>query len=130
VSPDRHRLAPIAGLLGAEVRRSEAGRVAVDFAVREEFLISSGAVQGGIVAAYADACMAMAAHTLFEPGQSLATSSLTMSFLRPITEGPVRGEGAVMRRGRSLVFLQATLRDGRGRECARATSVGSIRKLP
>ena len=72
-------------------------------------------------------CMALAAHTLFEPGQMLSTSSLTVSFLVPVTAGPVLGEGRVVKRGRSVVFLEAMLRDHEGRECAHASSVGSIR---
>ena len=72
-------------------------------------------------------CMALAAHTRFEPGQRLSTSSLTVSFLAPVTVGPVLGEGHVIKRGRSVVFLEAMLRDHEGRECAHASSVGSIR---
>jgi len=72
-------------------------------------------------------CMALAAHTLFEPGQMLPTSSLTVSFLAPVTAGPMLGEGNVIERGWSVVFLEAVLHDREGRECAPASSMGSIR---
>ena len=72
-------------------------------------------------------CMALAAHTRFEPGQRLSTSSLTVTFLAPVTAGPVVREGRVIKRGRSVVFLEAVLHDREGRQCAHASSVGSIR---
>ena len=71
-------------------------------------------VQGGIVTAYADVCMALAAHTLFDHGEFLSTSSITVNFLAPLMEGPVLCEGA--------------LRDSAGTEYARSSSVGAIRR--
>jgi uncharacterized protein (TIGR00369 family) len=105
----------------------EDGRVTVEFEVREEFKHPGGAVQGGIVTAYADLCMALAAHTHFEPGQHMSTSSLTLNFFAPVTAGPVIGEGTVVKKGRSVVFMEALLRDREGNEYAHATSVGSVR---
>jgi uncharacterized protein (TIGR00369 family) len=121
------RLAPIARLLGASVLEVEDGRVVVEFEVREEFKHPGGAVQGGIVTAYADLCMALAAHTHFDQGQHMSTSSLTVNFLAPVTAGPVIGEGTVVKKGHSVVFMEAVLRDREGNEYAHATSVGSVR---
>lgn len=124
------RLAPIARLLGASVLEVEDGRVVIEFEVREEFKHPGGAVQGGIVTAYADLCMALAAHTHFEQGQHMSTSSLTVNFLAPVTAGPVIGEGTVVKKGRSVVFMEAVVRDREGNEFAHASSVGSIRTIP
>ncbi|HET6367534.1 MAG TPA: PaaI family thioesterase [Pseudomonadales bacterium] len=124
------RLAPIARLLGASVLEVEEGRVVVEFEVREEFKHPGGAVQGGIVTAYADLCMALAAHTHFEQGQHMSTSSLTVNFLAPVTAGPVIGEGTVVKKGRSVVFMEAVVRDREGNDFANASSVGSIRTYP
>ena len=121
------RLAPIARLLGASVLAVEDGRVTVEFEVREEFKHPGGAVQGGIVTAYADLCMALAAHTHFEPRQHMSTSSLTLNFFAPVTAGPVIGQGTVVKKGRSVVFMEAVLHDREGNEYAHATSVGSVR---
>jgi uncharacterized protein (TIGR00369 family) len=127
---DHARLAPIARLLGATVLAVDDGRVIVEFEVREEFKHPGGAVQGGIVTAFADLCMALAAHTHFEAGQHMSTSSITLNFLAPITAGPVIGEGAVVKKGRSVVFMEAVVRDREGNEFAHASSVGSIRTIP
>jgi uncharacterized protein (TIGR00369 family) len=125
---DGSRLAPIARLLGARVLSVEEGRIQVEFAVKDDFMHPGGAVQGGIVTAYLDMCMAMAAHTLFDSGEFFTTSALTVNFLAPITDGPVVAEGTVLKKGRSTVFLEAAVRDSRGRDYAHATSVGSIRR--
>lgn len=127
---DHARRAPIARLLGATVLAVDDGRVTVEFEVREEFKHPGGAVQGGIVTAFADLCMALAAHTHFEAGQQLSTSSITLNFLAPITAGPVIGEGAVVKKGRAVVFMEAVVRDREGNEFAHASSVGSIRTIP
>lgn len=71
---DHSEVAPIARLLGARLLSVEAGRVRVQFAVKPEFMHPGGVVQGGIVTAYGDVCMALAAHTL---------SSTTASSSRP-----------------------------------------------
>jgi uncharacterized protein (TIGR00369 family) len=123
---DHSKVPPIARLLGARVLSVESGRVLVEFAVKEEFMHPGGVVQGGIVTAYGDVCMALAAHTLFDHGEFLSTSSI--NFLAPVTEGPVLGEGTVIRKGRSTVFLEAALRSAAGTEYARASSVGAIRR--
>ncbi|HZV96002.1 MAG TPA: PaaI family thioesterase, partial [Candidatus Nitrosocosmicus sp.] len=59
----------------------------------------------------------------------MSTSSLTLNFLAPITAGPVIGEGTVVKKGRSVVFMEAVIRDREGNEYARGTSVGSIRAI-
>lgn len=125
---DHSNLAPIARLLGARILSADAGRVLVEFEVKPEFMHPGKVVQGGIVTAYADVCMALAAHTLFDRGEFFSTSSITVNFLAPLTEGPVLGEGAVTRKGRSTVFLEAALRSSGGTEYARSSSVGSIRR--
>lgn len=112
---DRGTLAPVARLVDAHVLSVEPGHVVVRYAVKPDFMHPGRAVQGGIVTAYADMAMAMAAHT-------------SISFLQPVTEGPVFAEGKVVKRGRSTIFMEAVVRDGSGRDLARATSIGAARK--
>ena len=107
---DRGTLAPVARLVDAHVLSVEPGHVVVRYAVKPDFMHPGRAVQGGIVTAYADMAMAMAAHTLCDEGEFLATSQLSISFLQPVTEGPV------------------LVRDGSGRELARPTSIGAAWK--
>ena len=67
------------------------------------------------------------AHVLsVEPGHVVVRYAV--SFLQPVTEGPVFAEGKVVKRGRSTIFMEAVVRDGSGRDLARATSIGAARK--
>ncbi len=125
---NRQKLAPVARLVDAHVEAADPGRVRIRYAVKPEFMHPGRAVQGGIVTAYADMAMAMAAHTLCAEGEFLATSQLSISFLAPVTKGPVFGEGTVVKRGRSTFFMEAVVKDSDGMELARASSVGTARK--
>lgn len=126
---NRQKLAPVARLVDAHLESVELGRVRVRYAVKPEFMHPGRAVQGGIVTAYADMAMALAAHTLLAEGEYLATSQLSISFLAPVTQGPVFGEGVVIKRGQSTLFLEAVVEDSDGVELARAASIGISRKL-
>jgi uncharacterized protein (TIGR00369 family) len=126
---NRQRLAPVARLVDAHIEAVDPGRVRIRYAVKPEFMHPGRAVQGGIVTVYADMAMAMAAHTLCADGEFMATSQLSISFLAPVTEGPVFGEGRVVKRGRSTFFMEAVVKDGAGQELARASSVGIVRRL-
>lgn len=126
---NRQKLAPVARLVDAHIEAVDPGRVRVRYAVKPEFMHPGRAVQGGIVTAYADMAMALAAHTLCAEGEFLATSQLSISFLVPVTRGPVFGEGTVVKRGRSTFFMEAVVKDSDGIELARATSVGTAKRI-
>ena len=126
---NRQKLAPIARLVDAQIESVDPGRVRIQYAVKPEFMHPGKAVQGGIITTYADMAMAMAAQTLCADGEFLATSQLSISFLAPVTRGPVFGEGTVVKRGRSTFFMEAVIKDGDGVELARATSIGTARRV-
>lgn len=126
---NRQKLAPIARLVDAQIESVDPGRVRIQYAVKPEFMHPGKAVQGGIITTYADMAMAMAAQTLCADGEFLATSQLSISFLAPVTRGPVFGEGTVVKRGRSTFFMEAVIKDSDGVELARATSVGTARRV-
>lgn len=98
------------------------------FEVRPEFCHSSGTVaQGGFVTAWLDASMAQATmrDTNFE--SNIATLELKVSFLKPVAPGEVLAEGRVLRRGKRVVFLEASLFNADGTDLlATATSTGLI----
>jgi len=51
-----------------------------------------------------------------------ATIEMSVSYLSPARPGPLFGEGRVVQLGKSVGFIEATLRDGSGALIARATS--------
>ena len=85
---NRQKLAPVARLVDAHVEAIDPGRARIRYAVKPEFMHPGRAVQGGIVTAYADMAMAMAAHTLCAEGEFFAVSQLSISFLAPSPRAP------------------------------------------
>lgn len=98
------------------------------YEVRPEFCHSGGTIaQGGFVTAWLDASMAQATmrDTNFE--SNIATLELKVSFLKAVPPGDVLAEGRVLRRGRRVVFLEASLFNADGTDLlATATSTGLI----
>jgi len=98
------------------------------FEVRPEFCHSGGTIaQGGFVTAWLDASMAQA--TMRDTGfeSNIATLELKVSFLKAVPPGDVLAEGRVLRRGRRVAFLEASLFNAAGTDLlATATSTGLI----
>ena len=86
-----------------------------------------GIVQGGIVTGWLDAAMATAC--LFDGDTLVAVASLEIkvSFLLPAHPGLYRSYGTVIRRGRSVAFMEAELRDARDHLIARGSSTAAVR---
>jgi acyl-coenzyme A thioesterase PaaI-like protein len=112
----------------SEVLRTdaEAGSARVRFIARPEFAHSNGTVvQGGFVTAWLDCSMAVAVHAK-DPGASLASLELKVSFLDRAEVTTFEAEARILRWGRSVVFLDADLFTLDGRLIARASSTGKL----
>lgn len=77
--------------------------------VKEEMRNGEGWLQGGIYTSLGDEAMALAIYTLLQPDETIATVSVTTSFLRGIRSGTVYATARVIRRGRSLYFVEAEI---------------------
>lgn len=95
----------------------EPGRVTGCWTVDEGYFHAGGAVFGGYLAALADSALALAALTVLDDDESLATSDLRTSFFRPVVgHGELTTfEAVVVNRSRTTVFVEFTLSDATGR---------------
>ena len=73
----------------------------------------------------ADTGMAIALHSELEPDERCATIEIKISYLEPVTEGTLTCETTVVRRGRSVAFLESEISQ-EGEPVARATGSFSI----
>jgi uncharacterized protein (TIGR00369 family) len=80
-----------------------------------------GALQGGLLATMVDIVAGRLAIQGLAEGLTVATSDLTIHYLAPVTVGPARAEGTVLRRGRRAVVVHVDIRDV-GRDCLAAVS--------
>jgi uncharacterized protein (TIGR00369 family) len=124
---------PIALLLGADPLACDpvAGRITIAFEAKPEFCNLLGTVQGGMLAAMLDMVMSFSVLcTMGGPGHVVPTVNMTTQFLSPAKPGRIIGEGAVVKKGRSVAFMEGRLRDRDGRLLTTATASGQLMKWP
>lgn len=97
------------------------------FTVRREYCHTSGTIaQGGFITAWLDAAMAHAVIHDTERAQSVFTLEIKVSFYEKVGPGEGRVEGRVIRRGKRVAFLDASLYSPEGKLAAQATSTGVL----
>lgn len=120
-------LVPYAKLLGIEVENVGMGTAALTLPVREELTQNHGVVHGGAVASLIDTAMAFAIIPLLSDKEKVTTVDLTISYLRPVTEGEMRASAKVIRAGRRLISVSADVFDSN--QTLTATALSTYIKL-
>lgn len=88
-----------------------AGTLTMSFEPRAEFGNSHGNVHGGFMAAMLDVTLGSVVNAaLAQDEPRAATLNLNVSYLRPLRLGRVLAEARITRRGRSVAFLEGSLR--------------------
>jgi uncharacterized protein (TIGR00369 family) len=100
---------PFAHLLGIELDEISEGTATLGLQVRKKLTQNHGVVHGGAIASLIDTAMAFAIITLLAPQEKVTTVDLTVSFLRPLTEGRITAVAKVMRAGRRLLVVSANV---------------------
>ncbi len=67
----------------------------------------NGVVHGGVLFTMVDTAMGKATMSVLDDGQFCASVEVQLRFIRPASEGPVTATATVLKRGRSIVHLQA-----------------------
>jgi uncharacterized protein (TIGR00369 family) len=107
-----------------DIERSGRGTCTVTGRVEPRHLNINSVVHGGVYATILDTSMGAAVLSVLGPGETAATTSLYVEFLRAAREGDtLTARGEVLRRGRHLVFAEGNLygEDGRRLSQARGT---------
>lgn len=81
----------------------------LEFEPGRAFLQGEGVVQGGAVCAMLDFAAACATMSVLPAGQDCATVTLTSSFLRPVPLGVLQAWAEIEKRGRTIVFMRASI---------------------
>jgi uncharacterized protein (TIGR00369 family) len=117
--------APIATLLGFEVRAVDEGAVTFALTPREEHYNPIGMVHGGVAATLLDTVMGCAVHSLLPAGVGYTTLDISVRYQRAITieTGPVVATGTVLHSGRRTATAEGRLvAEATGKLLASATS--------
>jgi uncharacterized protein (TIGR00369 family) len=113
---------PIARLIGFGAEEIADGKATVTLTTGPQHANPMGTLHGGILCDIADAAMGMAFASTLEPQESFTTVELKINFFRPVWEDRLKAEGRVVRRGRSLGYVECEISDERGRMVAKAAS--------
>jgi len=109
--------------VGFSVDRSESGpgHCTVLGRIEPRHLNINGVVHGGVYATILDTAMGASVLSTLAPGETAATISLTVEFLRAAGNGSLlRARGQLLRRGRHIAFAEGDLRDAEGERLGRA----------
>jgi len=115
---------PIAETLG--FRLVEVGQGRAVFEGRPEFRHYNpiGTVHGGFAATLLDSALGCAVFSTMAKGEAWTTLELKFNLVRPISQdtGPVRAEGHIVHRGRTVATSEGDLRDKAGKLYAHAST--------
>ena len=115
---------PIAGLMGFRLIEARQGQAVFEGTPGPSLLNPLGAVHGGYALTLIDSACGCAVHTELDAGVGYTTVETKVNFTRPIDPngGPVRCEGRVLSRGRTIATAEAYLRSAEGKLLAHGTS--------
>jgi uncharacterized protein (TIGR00369 family) len=89
-----------------------------------------GTVQGGYLAIFVDELLATAVASVLEDGEWSMTAEFKINFLRAVTPAPLVGSARVLRRSRSLAFVEAQVETADGQIAVTASSTWPVMKRP
>jgi uncharacterized protein (TIGR00369 family) len=113
---------PFARLLGIELDNISRGTATLSLKIRKQLLQNHGVVHGGVIASLIDTATAFAIISLLAPSERVTTVDLTVSYLRPLTEGRLTAVARVLRSGRRLFVVSADVFDKDGKLATTALS--------
>ena len=97
------------------------GVVTVAGKVEHRHLNINGVVHGGVYATILDTAMGASVVSLLAEGETTATTSLYVEFLRAARQGDtLTARGEVLRRGQHIAFAEGNLYDASGRRLSQA----------
>lgn len=85
-----------------------------------------GTVQGGYLAVFIDELLSTAIASVLEDGEWAMTAEFKLNFLRALPPGRIEGDARVLRRGRTLVFLEARAVGADGAIAVTASSTWAV----
>ena len=119
---------PISELLDFHLVEAENGRAVFDGIPQYRHYNPIGSVHAGFAATLLDSALGCAIFSTLAQGDTWTTLELKLNLVRPLTKdtGPVRAEGRVIHRGRTVATSEGDLKDRAGKLYAHATTTCMI----
>jgi uncharacterized protein (TIGR00369 family) len=119
---------PISELLGFHLTEIENGRGVFEGVPEFHHYNPIGTVHGGFAATLLDSALGCAIFSTLHKGDTWTTLELKLNFVRGLNKdtGPVRAEGRIIHRGRTVATSEGDLKDRAGKLYAHATTTCMI----
>lgn len=119
---------PISELMGFHLVEAEHGRAVFEGVPEFHHYNPIGTVHGGFAATLLDSALGLAIFSTLAKGDAWTTLELKVNFVRALSKdsGPVRAEGRVVHRGRTVATSEGDLKDRAGKLYAHATTTCMI----
>lgn len=104
----------------------DGGILSCSFEATEALLNPAGLVQGGILATMLDEAMGPVVAAISRERIFTQTLEMKISYMRAAGMGTIFGEGRILHRGRSIVFLEGRLVDPERKLIAIATATARV----
>ncbi|HVA76278.1 MAG TPA: PaaI family thioesterase [Candidatus Binataceae bacterium] len=85
-----------------------------------------GTISGGYIGVFVDEMLSTAIGSILEDGEFAVTAEIKLSYLRVLMPGAITGTARVLRRTRSLAFLEASVVSADAEIAATASSTWAI----
>jgi uncharacterized protein (TIGR00369 family) len=108
--------------IGMRLASFAEGEAVVELTADASHANPMGTVQGGILAAMADAATGWAYMTTLAEGESYTTLEIKVNFLRPVRTGPLAARARVRNAGRTIGLIECDVTAEGGKLAAYAVS--------
>jgi len=125
------RAAPASAHLGQTLQEidTDEGWVRIGYTLSDAHFNRYGAIHGGVIACVMDDAVAIAAGLVAQWGEIAPTLEMKVSYLNQAGAGPHTAEARVVKRGKTILFLEGTMFNGAGKTIATASATIMISAL-
>lgn len=117
-------------LLGTEWLDDDPNHARVRVPMRDELRQPVGLLHGGVISTLVESvCSRATALAVLDAGMAAMGQSVSVNFIRPITEGSIEVEARARHRGRTTWVWDVEVKDAEGRLCALAQMRMAVRPL-
>jgi uncharacterized protein (TIGR00369 family) len=118
-------------LIGTEWIDDDPEHARVRVPVRDDLRQPVGLLHGGVMSSLVESvCSRATALTVMGDGMMAMGQSISVNFIRPITEGHAEVTARARHRGRTTWVWEAEVRDAEDRLCALAQMTIAVRSIP
>lgn len=116
--------------IGLKTVQRKRGYCKVKLDIKSQHLNKGGIVHGGVLATLCDVALSSAVATLMEKSQWCVTVQLQIQYMNPAFQEPIYGYGKVIRKGKTLAFVEGGIETKNKKKITKAHGIWYIKDGP